>query len=69
MGDSRHTPNIQIDKVIGENKKCVFYIMEKTKQTLWPTQYFLRVKGEVEDSFVAIYLFYFRKYQSSSSLK
>ena len=29
-GDSRHTQNIQINKVIGENEKCVFYFMEKT---------------------------------------
>ena len=29
MGDSRHTPNIPINTVIGENEKCVFYFMEK----------------------------------------
>ena len=28
-GDSRHTQNIQINKVIGENEKCVFYFIEK----------------------------------------
>ena len=39
MGDSRHSQNIQINKVIGENEKCVFYFMEKTKWTFWPTQY------------------------------
>ena len=38
-GDSRHTQNIQISTVIGENEKCVFCFMEKTKQTFWPTQY------------------------------
>ena len=38
-GDSQHTQNIQINKVIGENEKCVFYFMEKTIQTFWPTQY------------------------------
>ena len=32
------TKNIQINKVIGENEKCVFHFMEKTKQTFWPTQ-------------------------------
>ena len=29
MGDSQHTQNIQINKVIGENEKCVFYFTEK----------------------------------------
>ena len=29
MGDNRHTQNIQINEVIGENKKCIFYFMEK----------------------------------------
>ena len=28
-GDSQLTQNIQINKVIGENKKCVVYFMEK----------------------------------------
>ena len=40
----RHTQNIQINKVIGENEKFVFYFMEKTKWTFWPTQYILTVK-------------------------
>ena len=39
LGDNQHTKNIRINKVIGENEKCVFYFMEKTKQTCWPTQY------------------------------
>ena len=30
MRDREHTQNIQINKVIGENEKCVFYFMEKT---------------------------------------
>ena len=38
VGDSQHTQNIQINKVIGENEKCVFYFMEKTKQNFWTTQ-------------------------------
>ena len=38
-GDSRHIHNIQINKVIGENKKCVFYFIEKTIWIFWPTQY------------------------------
>ena len=29
MRDSQHTKNIQINKVIGENEKCVFYFTEK----------------------------------------
>ena len=29
MRDSQHTENIQINKVIGENEKCVFYFTEK----------------------------------------
>ena len=29
MGDSQHTQNIQINKVIVENEKCVFYFTEK----------------------------------------
>ena len=36
-GDSWHTQNIQISKVIGENVKCVFYFTEKSIQTFWPT--------------------------------
>ena len=36
-GDSRHTQNIKINKVIGENEKCVFDT-EKTLWTFWPTQ-------------------------------
>ena len=39
MGGSRHTQNIQISKVMGEDEKGVFYFMEKTKQTFWPTPY------------------------------
>ena len=38
-GDSKPTQNIQINKIIGENEKCVFYFMEKTIQIFWPTQY------------------------------
>ena len=41
MGDSQHTQNIEINQVIGENEKCVFSLMGKTKQTFWPTQYFI----------------------------
>ena len=29
MGGSQHTQNIQINKVIGEIEKCVFYFTEK----------------------------------------
>ena len=38
LGDSQHTQNIQIDKVIGKNEKCVSYFTEKTIWTFWPTQ-------------------------------
>ena len=27
--DNQHTQNIQMNKVIGENEKCVLYFMEK----------------------------------------
>ena len=30
-GDSQHTQNIQINKVIDENEKCVFYFTEEHK--------------------------------------
>ena len=33
VGDSRHIQNIQINKVIGKNEKCVFYFMEKNVRT------------------------------------
>ena len=29
----------KIIEVIGDNEKCIFYFMEKTKWTFWPTQY------------------------------
>ena len=29
MGDGWHTQNIQINKVIDENEKCIFYFTEK----------------------------------------
>ena len=38
VGDGWHTQNIQINIVIGENEKCVFYFTEKNKWTFWPTQ-------------------------------
>ena len=31
MGDSPHTQNVQISKVIGENQEHVFYFTEKKK--------------------------------------
>ena len=37
-GDSQHTQNIHINKVTGENEIHVFYFMEKTIRTVWPTQ-------------------------------
>ena len=41
MGDSQHTQNIRINKVINKNEKCIFYFTEKTKWTFWPTPYIL----------------------------
>ena len=38
VGDSQHTQNIQMNKVIVENEKCVFHFMEKHIQTFWPIQ-------------------------------
>ena len=38
-GDSLHTQNIQINKVTGDNEKCVFYFTEETIRTFWPTLY------------------------------
>ena len=32
--------NSFLNKVIGENEKCIFYFMEKTIWTIWPTQYY-----------------------------
>ena len=45
VGESWHTQNIQLNKVIGENEKCVFYFMEKTHKTFWPTQYKVGAEG------------------------
>ena len=39
MGDSQHTQNIQINKVISKSKKSVFHVTEITKRTFWPIQY------------------------------
>ena len=38
-GNSRHTQNIQINKVIGENENHVLFY-GKNKRTFWPTQYY-----------------------------
>ena len=35
MWESLHTQNIQINKVIGENEKCVLHVMEKMKRAFW----------------------------------
>ena len=42
-GDSCHPHNIQINKVIGEYEKWVFYFMEKTIQVFLPTQYIVKM--------------------------
>ena len=38
MGERGHTQNIQVNKFIGENEKCVFHFVEKTIWAIWPTQ-------------------------------
>ena len=39
MEVGQHTQNIQINKVIGENEKRVFYFMGKNNiWTFWPAQ-------------------------------
>ena len=42
VGDSQHTQNIQINKMIDENEWCVFYLAEKNR-TFWPTQYMCEI--------------------------
>ena len=37
-GDRWHAQKIQINKIIGENEKCVLFY-EQTEQTFWPSQY------------------------------
>ena len=39
----RHTQNIQINKVTGENETFVFCVTEKTIWTFWSTQYLLLI--------------------------
>ena len=55
MADSQHTQNIQINKDIGENKKCVFYLVDKkkSKQTL----------GQPNTTLTFCSFFFFRKLQ------
>ena len=38
VGNSQHTQNTQVSKVIGEHEKCVFYFTDKNVWTFWPTQ-------------------------------
>ena len=46
-GDSRHTQNIQINKVIDENEKCGFYFMEKTIWTFLANPIYLDMSFEL----------------------
>ena len=46
VGDSQHTQNIQINKVIGENEKCVFYFTEKSIHIFGQPNTFRAVLGE-----------------------
>ena len=45
-GDCRHAHNIQINKVIGENEKCVFYFMEKNHRNIFgqPNKTFMEIQ-------------------------
>ena len=43
VGVLPHTENIQIENVIVENEKCVFYFTE-TIRTFWATQYLLKIR-------------------------
>ena len=52
VGASRHTQNIQISKVTGENEKCVFCFTEKTKQIFWPSQYFITFNSLIHLEFI-----------------
>ena len=37
-GGSPHTQNIQTNRIIGKNEKCVFFFFtENNIQTFWPT--------------------------------
>ena len=45
-GDSQQIQNIQINKVIDENEKCVFYLRERTKWTFHLTQYLINSVGK-----------------------
>ena len=46
--NSQHSQNIQINKVIGESEKCVFYFLEETKQTFWLTKYLAQHNKKLE---------------------
>ena len=48
VGDNRDSQNIQINKVIGESEKCVFYFLEETKQTFWLTKYLAQHNKKLE---------------------
>ena len=43
VGDSRHTQNIQINKITDENEKCVFYFTEKKNTDFLANPVFLQI--------------------------
>ena len=53
-GDSRYTQNSQVNKVIGENEKRVFY--GKNHMDIWPTQYYHHW-GNITDTCETLLLF------------
>ena len=55
MRDSWHTQNIQTNKVIGENEKCVFYYTEKTIQIFFANP--IHPKVELVDYIVLFLIF------------
>ena len=45
-GDGRHSQNVQINKVIGENENSIFLFYRKTARTFWPTRYSINCYGK-----------------------
>ena len=58
VGDSRHTQNIQINKVICENEKRVLYFTGKTLRTFGTTQYSESCLWSAAHSQPQVYLIY-----------
>ena len=61
MGDSQHTQNIQINRVIGENKKTVSFILQENLSKLFgqPNSIYLcEVKNEAYIRYLEQYTVY-----------